>query len=139
MSLISTSEKKKKAIQNLKELNVSQLVIDMLENGEICCFDSFIPMAHTDNLLKIKKKIKEIEEQHDCFVYAIVHSFEDFGECFSLLVIPDYIEDWDYLITKQTSKIYSVLSYVWNVSKEEYSEFGSIVLTNIYGSLKRIF
>ena len=48
-----------------------------------------------------------------------------FGECYDFLIVTDYKEDWEYLLTKADQGFYAT-AYVWNKSDEYCSEFGDI-------------
>ena len=82
-------------------------------------------------------KIKEIETQNNCTVYAVTHEFTSFGECYDFLIVTDYKEDWEYLLTKAEQGFYAT-AYVWNKSDEYCSEFGDISVVSFGGGIKRI-
>ena len=57
------------------------------------------------------KKIKQIKQRYNCLVYAVTHEYLEFGECYSLLVIPDYKKDWDYILKKHKMAITHMLMF----------------------------
>ena len=82
-------------------------------------------------------KVNEIESKYNCTVYAITHEFTEFGECYDFLLVTDYKEEWNDLITKSQSGFYAY-SYVWNKDDDYCSEFGTIAIQSFGGGIRRI-
>ena len=82
-------------------------------------------------------KIKEIEEKHNCLVYAITHEYTEFGELYDFLIVTDYKEEWDNLFEKSGNH-YFAFAYVWNKDDDYCSEFGTITLSSFGGGIRRI-
>lgn len=83
----------------------------------------------------LTRKIKEIEEEFNCLVYAVTHEITDFGETYSMLCIQD---DRDYYVLDNGPDKYFVFGYVWNVQAEYLSEFyKNIVIRSSYCAIKR--
>ena len=134
---ISNKIKKAKAVEMLKELDIYKPYIDgFKEENNVCYFERYAGYwAHQDE--ELMKKIKQIEQRYNCLVYAVTHEYLEFGECYSLLVIPDYKEDWDYILEK-TQNGYYAYAYVWNKTDNDCSEFGTIGVESFGGGLKRV-
>ena len=81
-------------------------------------------------------KMKEIEKQYNSTVYAITHEYLEFGECYSFLLVTDYVEEWEELIYG-TGNRHSCFAYVWNKDCEWCSEFGSVGIQSFGGGIKR--
>ena len=90
-----------------------------------------------EELLELEQKIKEIEEKHNCTVYAITHDYTEFGECYSFLIITDYKEEWEYSLENAKNGFYA-FAYVWNKDDDYCSEFGTIAIKSFGGGIKRI-
>ena len=86
---------------------------------------------------ELTKKIQEIETKHNCTVYAVTHEYTSFGECYDFLIVTDYEEEWEYLLTKAEQGFYAT-AYVWNKDDEICSEFGDIAIVSMGGGIKRI-
>ncbi len=61
-----------------------------------------------------------------------------FGECYSLLLVSPYEEDWNYSLLAEDNSIFRVNAYVWNSTVEEHSEMGYVIIKTINGNLGRI-
>lgn len=134
---ISNKIKKAKAVEMLKELDIYKPYIDgFKEENNVCYFERYAGYwAYQDE--ELMKKIKQIEQRYNCLVYAVTHEYLEFGECYSLLVIPDYKEDWDYILEKAQNGYYAY-AYVWNKTDNDCSEFGTIGVESFDGGLKRV-
>lgn len=115
----------------LERLGVAKSHIrNFAKDNKIYCCEDF-----TDELAA---KINEIETQYDCTVYAVTHEQMYFGECYNLLVVPKYMEDWDYLFKHYGAGVFRAYAYVWNKTDDKCSEFGYISLISLDGMLERI-
>ena len=134
---ISNKIKKTKAVEMLKELDIYKPYIDgFKEENNVCYFERYAGYwAYQDE--ELMKKIKQIEQRYNCLVYAVTHEYLEFGECYSLLVIPDYKEDWDYILEKAQNGYYAY-AYVWNKTDNDCSEFGTVGVESFGGGLKRV-
>lgn len=137
---MNTTREKKKiiAIELMKRLKIFEPYIDGFKNFDnVCCFENYGGFwAYQEP--KLMEKVKEFEQEEDCLVYAVTHEYLEFGECYSFLIIPDYEEDWDYLLSYYGNGNFIVYAYVWNKSIEWCSEFGSIAVKSFGGGIKRI-
>ena len=76
----TAQERKTKAIQLLKQLDIYEPYINGYEeNDQVCFYENFAGFW-VDQEPEIEAKMKEIEQEHNCTVYAITHEFTDFGE-----------------------------------------------------------
>lgn len=126
---------KEKAIECLEELDVYNYAF--IRSGKVPVFDSF----RARNVLMyedLPEKIAEIEKRFGCFVYAVTHEFFSFGECYSMLVVSKYEEDWTHTLNCIGRNVYSAFAYVWNKSHEECSEFGFVTIVSCFEVIVRI-
>ena len=130
-------ERKQKAIELMKELKIYKPYIDgFIKENNVCYYENFTGFwAWQDK--ELKDKIKEIETQNNCTIYAVTHEYTDFGECYDFLIVTDYKEDWEYLLTKAEQGFYAT-AYVWNKLDEYCSEFGDISVVSFGGGIKRV-
>lgn len=133
----TAQERKRKAVELLKRLQIFQpYVKGFEENDLVCFFENFIGFwAFQDP--ELEAKVKEIEQNYNCTVYAITHEFTFFGECYDFLIVPDYPEDWNQLVRSKRNN-HSAFAYVWNKSNDEFSELGMIALKSFCGGIRRI-
>lgn len=129
--------KKAKAIELLKQLNIEKAYIKGFEKEDmVCWFENFAGFwVYQDN--DLMAKINEIEEEYKCLVYAVTHEYLNFGECYSMLIVPDYEEELDLCLDSQ-GNIHYAFSYVWNKTDDDCSEFGTIAVQNFLGGIRRI-
>ncbi len=131
-------ERKEKALECLKKLNIYEgFIKDFEKNNEVCYFEHFAGFwAWQDE--ELMKKIKEVEEKYNCTVYAVTHSFTDFGEVYDFLLVTDYKEEWNDLLYKGQQKGFYAFSYCWNKDDDWCSELGTIVVQSEFGGIRRI-
>lgn len=132
---------KELAIQCLEKMNIySPYVRKFKSKAGIPCFFENFAGFYADQEPELWNKIKEVENEYGCLVYAITHEITNLGEMWSMLCIPseyESIEDILFPADSSNRKFYA-FSYVWNKSWEDGSEFGDIVVQSAFGGLKRI-
>ena len=129
--------KKQKAIEYLKKLEIYKPYIKgFKEDNNVCFFENYggyWAWQEPD----LMKKVKELEEEHNCLVYAITHEYTSIGEMYSFLIVTDYEEEWDTLLEKYGNQFYA-FAYVLNKDDDDCSEFGTVALSSFGGGIRRI-
>lgn len=130
-------QQKEFAVSLMKKLDIYQPYIDVFEKENVVSyFERYIGFwAYQDK--ELDEKVKEIEKEYGCRVYAITHEFTDFGECYSLLIVSKYEEEWERSVVTEGKKHYA-FAYVWNKTDDYCSEFGTVVLKSAFGGITRI-
>jgi len=130
-------QRKQQAVKYLKELNIYKPYIDgFMKEDNVCFYENFGGYwAYQEK--DLHEKIKEIENKYNCTVYAVTHEYTDFGECYSLMLVTDYPEEWKNSLVKDKYTFYA-FAYVWNKSDDWCSEFGTIGVKSFGGGLKRV-
>ena len=131
-------ERKEKGVELLRLLNIHKPYIRSFaaKNSRVCFFENF-GGYWVDQEPEIEAKMREIEKEYNCTVYAITHEFTEFGECYDFLIVSDYKEEWNSLVEKNGACSIAY-AYVWNKSDDFCSEFGSIGLVSFGGGIKRV-
>ena len=132
-------ERKIKALEIMKKLDIYKPYIKGFEKeNEVCYFERFAGFwAWQDE--DLMAKVKDIEEKYNCTVYAITHEFTEFGECYDFLLVTDYKEEWNDLVTSyENNGRFFAFSYVWNKSNSNLSEFGDVIIQSFGGGIRRI-
>lgn len=130
-------EKKSKAIEVLKLLDIYKPYIDgFKQEDKVCFFEQFGGFWVTQEP-EIEKKMHEIEQKHNCKVYAITHEFTDFGELWNFLIVTNYPEEWEDMVYSHGNQ-HTLLAYVWNKDDEDCSEFGDITVQSFGGGIRRV-
>lgn len=128
---------KEKAIKLLKEMNIfNPYIKDFEEKDRVCFFENF-GGYWIEQEPELYAKMKKIEKQHNCLVYAVTHEFTSFGECYSFLIVTAYPEEWDDIVLTDGNK-HTAFAYVWNKDDDWCSEFGSVTVQSFGGGIRRI-
>ena len=130
-------EKKIKAIELMKKLDIYRPYIKGLQKEDNVCYFENYGGYWAWQEPDLMKKVKELEEEHNCLVYAITHEYTAIGEMYSFLIITDYEEEWSTLLEKYNNH-YFAFAYVWNKDDDMCSEFGTIALSSFGGGIRRI-
>ena len=130
-------ERKNKAIEYLKELDIFDEYIKGFEKKNDTCFYENYGGFWTYQDKELLAKQKEIEDTYNCTVFAITHEYTEFGECYSFLLVSDYKEEWEYTLEKVDYNKFYAFAYVWNKSDDYCSEFGTIGIKSMYGGIRR--
>lgn len=134
---LTEQERKTKAIEFMKQLDIYEPYIESFENdGNVCFFENFGGFWVYQEP-EIEAKMKEIEKEYNCTVYAVTHEFTPFGECYDFLLVSNYPEEWNHLLRSKRNE-HHAFAYVWNKTDEWCSEFGTISLQSFGGGIKRI-
>ena len=134
---ITRDIKKEKAIELMKKLDIYKPYIKGFKNEDTVCYFENYGGYWAYQEPGLIEKIKELEEQYNCLVYAITHEYTAIGEMCSFLIITDYEEEWDTLLEKYGNQYYA-FAYVWNKDDDMCSEFGTIALSSFGGGIRRI-
>ena len=134
---ITRDIKKEKAIELMKKLDIYKPYIKGFKNEDTVCYFENYGGYWAWQEPDLIEKVKQLEEEHNCLVYAITHEYTGIGEMYSFLIITDYEEEWDTLLEKYGNQYYA-FTYVWNKDDEECSEFGTIALSSFGGGIRRI-
>lgn len=134
---ITIEEKKQKALELMKKLDIYKPYIKGFEKDNNVCFFEGFGGFWAEQEPELMAKIQEFEKEHNCLVYAVTHEFLEFGECYDFLYISDYEEDWEEMLYPQ-GNMYYVFAYVWNKDCEWCSEFGTIGIRAFAGGIKRV-
>jgi hypothetical protein len=96
------------------------------------------PLDYQPELLK---KVKEIETQYDCVVYAITESILEDMVLWSLLCVPEDAESVTDVVSQVSSSDpnqFYAFAYVLNDTVDYFSEFGDVVVEACNGNIRRL-
>ena len=140
--LFTRDELKQNAIRNLRKINCyapyrrafekKDSVITMYEG-----IGGYYITNDDENGTELLAKIKEVEEQYQGMVYAVIHNFTECGELYTMLWQTAYKEDDEWAVTGEGG-YHICYAYVWNKTDEWCSEFGSVGIVERFGGLLRI-
>lgn len=123
------------ALLYLRAMNSAKLFIDA-----VCQSPEFLRRLWSEIFEnpEISSVMKKLEEDGS-LPYYVTHEFFSWGECYSILTVSPYEEDFDLGKPQRIGdNLYRAYAYVWNVSDDTKSENGSVVLTNENGLLRRV-
>ncbi len=72
--------RKQKAMELLKKLDIYKPYINGFVNENRVCFYEQYAGYWVDQEPEIEQKMREIEQKHNCTVYAITHEYLEFGD-----------------------------------------------------------
>jgi hypothetical protein len=132
-------DQKEIAIQCLEKLDIYKPYINKFksEAGTPCFFEGFAGF-YVDQEPEIYNKMKEVEAEFGCLVYALTHEITNIGETWTMLCVPKDNDGVDDVIGRFSNKEFYAFAYVWNKSDEWCSEFGDVVVKSFGGGIKRI-
>lgn len=128
---------KDKAIEILSKMDIFKPYIRGFREKDLVCFFERFGGYWIDQEPEVYAKMKKLEREHRCLVYAATHEFTPFGECWSFLIVTAYPEEWDTLVYSEGNK-HTAFAYVWNKDDDWCSEFGSVTVESFGGGLRRI-
>lgn len=131
-------QRKEQAVKLLNQLAVYKPYIKGFEQADNVCFFENFGGFWVYQEPEIEKKMKEIEKEYDCTVYAVTHEYIDFGECYDFLIVGNYKSEWKSLVCKVNGG-FNVFAYVWNKTDDFCSEFGTVGIKSFGGGIKRIW
>ena len=130
-------ERKIKAIELLEKLDIYKPYIKGFRESDKVCFFERFGGYWVDQEPEIYNKMKEIEKQFNCTVYAITHEFTEFGECYSFLLVTNYKSEWKNLVVTENGTHYA-FAYVWNKDDDWCSELGTVGVQSFGGGITRV-
>ena len=129
--------KKEKALELLKQLDIYTPYVKGFEEKDQVCFFERFGGYWVYQEPEIEAKMKELEKQYKCVVYAITHEYTDFGELYTFLLVTNYPEEWSRLMISDGNR-HTAFAYVWNKTDDWCSEFGSVTVMSLGGGITRI-
>lgn len=126
------------AIKCLEKLDIYKPYINKFKSEGIPCFFENYIGFWADQEPEIFAKVKEVEAEYDCLVYALTHDIVNGDEMWAMLCVPKDIESVDDIIGAFNTQEFYAFTYTWNRSVEYFSEFGDIVVRSFGGGIKRV-
>ena len=131
-------QRKEQAVKYMQTLGIYKPYINGFKQSDKVCFFENFGGFWVNQEPEIEQKMQEIEKEYNCTVYAITHEYTEFGELYDFLIVTDYEEEWEDLVFRGT-KDSNAFAYVWNMSDDLCSEFGTVGIRSFGGGIKRIF
>ncbi len=129
--------KKEKALELLKQMDIYTPYIKGFEEKDQVCFFERFGGYWVYQEPEVEAKMKELEKQYNCVVYAITHEYTNFGELYTFLLVTNYPEEWSRLMISDGNR-HTAFAYVWNKTDDWCSEFGSVTVMSLGGGITRI-
>lgn len=135
---MSLNKQKEIAIQCLDKLSVYKPYVTKFKNTGMPCFFEHYAGFWADQEPELYNKIKEVEEEFGCLVYAITHEITDYGEMWSMLCVPEDSSVDDLILSTSKIDTFYAFTYTWNKSNPIFSEFGDIAVRSFGGGIKKV-
>lgn len=140
--MTTREQQKTRALELMQKMGIYKPYVKAFEkDGIITTFEGYGGFWTTkDNGADedLLNKIKEIENKHNCVVYAVTHEIVEFGELYDLLIVQKEEDEWEYSFYDNRDNRYTAFAYVYNKSIPEFSEFGNIMVHSFGGGIRRI-
>lgn len=134
---ISKEKKKLEAVNRMKKFRLMPESIQAFANkNEVWLSEITGGLYEFSDNEVLNEKIQSIEDEYNLLVYHVIHSYTEFGELYNFLYVSDNEEEWE-MDNEDVAEGYAV-AYVWNITDEWCSEFGSIAIALRFGGLVRI-
>ena len=132
-------QQKEIAIKCMEKLDIYKPYINKFKSEKTMpCFYENYAGFYVDQEPEIYNKVKAVEAEYGCLVYAITHEITDLGETWSMLCVPQSADGIEDVLGSFNSREYYAFSYVWNKTNPIFSEFGDIVVKSFGGGIKRV-
>ncbi|MDY6367098.1 MAG: hypothetical protein SPL13_01070 [Clostridia bacterium] len=131
-------QRKEQAVKLLKELDIFKPYVKGFEKDDSVCFYENFGGFWAYQEPELQQKIQEVEQEHNCTVYAITHELTEFGELYDFLLVTNEKREWKTLVEKAQGNEYYAFAYCWNKDDDFCSEFGTIIVKSFGGGIKRI-
>lgn len=134
---ITREKKKEEAIKRMKTLELySPCIKAFKDRDEVQLSEPTGGLYEFHDDVQLNEIIKRIEQQFNCLIYHVVHSYTQFGELYNCMMVSDYEEEWK--MENEDIKDGYVFCWVENVDDDMCSEMGSIVVKGRFGGLVRV-
>lgn len=123
------------AVKRMEMLKMSRQCINAFKRGEIWESEGIGALYECND--KEKKIIEEFRINNpECCVYHMIHNIFEFGECYTILFVSCYEDEWEE--EREGMQNGYMFAYVKNVDDEWCSEFGTIGFKSNIGGLIRV-
>ena len=122
------------AVKRMEMLGMSRQCINAFKRGEV--WESENRGALYECNEEENKLIQEFEKEYGGKVYHMIHDIYEFGECYTMLFVSKYEEEWGQDI--DDLKYGRPLAYVKNISDDTCSEFGFVGIKQNIGGIVRV-
>lgn len=142
---ITREAMKKEAERRIKMLNLHpNAVQEFIEEGRLNRSDRTRIVSPFGNPLigalfwlndEEKQMVAQIEKEWDIYVYHMTHESFEFGECYDMLYVSRYSDEWE--ADRMDLKDGFPVVYVCNATAPDLSEFGHIGIKAVGGGIIR--
>ena len=124
----------KEALTRMNMLKLSSHCITAFRHGQIWESEGLGALYEIDE--KEKQIVKKFNDNNPgCLVYHMIHNKFDFGECYTILYVSKYEEEW--VQDREDIENGCAFAYVENIDDEWCSEFGTVGIVPSFGGLRR--
>ena len=127
---------KERCVEILNKLNIYRPYIRGFESEKekVCFYENYAGFWVYQEP-EVEAKMKYIEANRNCKVYAITHEYAEFGECWDFLFVPNDESEGECFTDE--GGVYRLWSITWNRSYDELEE-GDVIVKSFGGGIKRI-
>lgn len=131
-------EMKLEAIRRLEMLNIYKPYINKFKTAkQIPTFFENFGGYYADQEDGLTEKIHRVEEDTGCMVYALTHERFEFGDCWTMLAVSKYQEEWPEELEAISSSCFYAWAWVENTTMPDCSEWGTVAVRSCFGGIRR--
>ena len=134
--MLTKEQRIQNAVAHLKQIGCYKPYLKAYQDGTLTMYEGF--GGYYVEEPEILEKIHKIEEEYDGTIYAVIHQLTTIGELYTFLWATGYEEDVQHDVEAYGDGQYGCMSYVWNKTYEDCSEFGTVVIKPALGGLIRV-
>ena len=132
---MTVEEKRAEAIRRMEMLRLYKTVIqEFKDSGKLNTSMGNGALYWADD--EAMRIVKDFEKKHNAIVYHLIRNETGFGRVLSILYVSDQSDEWE--MDREDIRDLCPIAYVENLDEPAFSEFGSIVITPMFGGLKRV-
>lgn len=134
---------KEEAIKRMKKLELMDDVISLFSKEDRLYYSERqnkqfpATLYWLDNNEEYTKLVKEFEKKTGYVVYHCILTRTSFGTILDMLFVSKYEEEWEYELEEVNGKYYA-MSNARNLTDENLSDMGTIVIRPVMGGIERI-
>ena len=135
---INKELQKEYAVKAMRTLGILPAYVNAFKakRQRVCEFANFGGF-YIDEDSDLYAKIKEVEQETGCIVYAVTHSVCDDMEMYEMLLVSAYEEDMARSVEYYGNNTFIALAWVYNVTCPHFSEMGTIGVRSFGGGIRR--
>jgi hypothetical protein len=135
---MTREEMVREGVRRLKELDIYPPYVRKFNSkANVPTFFERFGGFYADQEPKLMAKIREVEAEHNCVVYAVTHEIVEGMNMWSMLIVSNDKDEWPWEFMNDDRST-TAWAWVWNTDMPDFSEFGSVTIRSFGGGICRM-